>query len=232
MIAETFIRRPVTAIVISIVIVLVGLIALNSLPIAQYPDITPPTVNITSNFTGADARTVEQTTTTPIETQVNGTPGMSYLFSTSTSSGQSTISVVFDVGTDVNIASLDVQNRVSIAQPALPDAVKRLGITVRKRNPAVMVALAFYSPNGTHDSKFIGNYVNIYMKDALQRVKGVGDIVSRGDDFGMRIWLNPDKMAALDITPSDVIAVLNEQNLQVAAGTIGGNPQPAMQSFE
>jgi multidrug efflux pump len=232
MIAETFIRRPVTAIVISIVIVLVGLIALNTLPIAQYPDITPPTVNISSIFTGADARTVEQTTTTPIETQVNGTPGMSYMFSNSTSSGQSTISVVFDVGTDVNIASLDVQNRVSVALPSLPDAVKRLGITVRKRNPSIMVALAFYSPNGTHDSKFIGNYVNIYMKDALQRVKGVGDIVSRADDFGMRVWLNPEKMAALDITPGDVISALNEQNLQLAAGTIGGNPQPAQQSFE
>ncbi len=232
MIAETFIRRPVTAIVISIVIVLVGLIALNTLPVAQYPDITPPTVNIVSNFTGADARTVEQTTTTPIETQVNGTPGMSYITSNSTSSGQSSISVVFDVGTDVNIASLDVQNRVSVAQPSLPDAVKRLGITVRKRNPSIMVALAFYSPNGTHDSKFIGNYVNIYMKHALPRVKGVGAIVSRADDFGMRVWLNPEKMAALDITPSDVMGALSEQNLQIAAGTIGGNPQPAQQSFE
>src|ERR1043165_740937 len=126
MIAETFIRRPVTAIVISIVIILVGLIALDSLPIAQYPDITPPTVNITANFTGADARTVEQTTTTPIETQVNGTPGMSYITSNSTSSGQSAINVVFDVGTNVDIASIDVQNRVSIAQPSLPDVVKRL----------------------------------------------------------------------------------------------------------
>src|SRR5215211_2435845 len=191
MIAETFIRRPVTAIVISIVIVLVGLISLTNLPIAQYPDITPPTVTISGLFTGADAQTVEQTTTTPIETQVNGTPGMTYISSNSTSSGQSAINVVFDVGTDVNIASIDVQNRVSIAQPALPDVVKRLGITVRKRNPAIMVVLAFYSPNGTHDARFIGNYVNIYMKDALQRVKGVGDIVSRADDFGMRIWLNP-----------------------------------------
>ena len=232
MIAETFIRRPVTAIVISVVILLVGLISLNNLPIAQYPDITPPTVNINTSFTGADARTVEQTTTTPIETQVNGTPGMSYITSNSTSSGQSSISVVFDVGTDVNIASLDVQNRVSVAQPTLPDVVKRLGITVRKRNPSIMVALAFYSPNGTHDAKFIGNYVNIYMKDALQRVKGVGDIVSRGDDFGMRVWLNPEKMAALSITPADVIAALSEQNLQIAAGSIGGNPQPTQQSFE
>ncbi len=232
MIAETFIRRPVTAIVISVVIVLVGIIAMSTLPIAQYPDITPPTVNVTGQFTGADARTVEQTTTTPMETQINGTPGMSYITSNSTSSGQSSINVVFDVGTDVNIASLDVQNRVSIAQPGLPDAVKRLGITVRKRNPSIMVALAFYSPKGTHDSKFVGNYVNIYMKDALQRVEGVGDIVSRGDDFGMRIWLDPEKLAALAITPSDVTAAITEQNLQVAAGTVGGNPQPALQSFE
>ena len=232
MIAETFIKRPVTAIVISIVILLVGIIALTNLPVAQYPDITPPTVNVSASFTGADARTVEQTTTTPLETQINGTPGMSYISSNSTSSGQSGINVVFDVGTDVNLASLDVQNRVSVAQPGLPDAVKRLGITVRKRNPSIMVALAFYSPNGTHDAKFIGNYVNIYMKDALQRVKGVGDIVSRADDFGMRIWLNPEKMAALNITPADVIAVLSEQNLQIAAGTVGGNPQPAQQSFE
>src|SRR5664279_5141198 len=232
MIAETFIRRPVTAIVISVVIVFVGIIAMSTLPIAQYPDITPPTVNVTANFTGADAKTVEETTTTPMEIQINGSPGMSYLSSNSTSSGQSGISVTYDVGTDINIATVDVQNRVNIAQPSLPDAVKRLGITVRKRNPSIMVALAFYSPNGTHDSKFIGNYVNIYMKDALQRVPGVGDIVSRGDDFGMRIWLNPEKLAALNISPDDVSAAISEQNLQVAAGTIGGNPQPGAQAFE
>lgn len=232
MIAETFIRRPVTAMVISIVIVFVGIISMSRLPIAQYPDITPPTVTVNGSFTGADAQTVEQTTTTPMETQVNGTPGMSFISSNSTSSGQSSINVTFDIGTDVNLASLDVQNRVNIAQPGLPDAVKRLGITVRKRNPSIMVALAFYSPNGSHDAKFIGNYVNIYAKDALQRVKGVGDVVSRGDDFGMRVWLNPEKLAALSITPADVTASLFEQNLQIAAGTIGGNPQPTVQSFE
>ena len=232
MIAETFIKRPVTAIVISIVIVLVGLSAMVTLPVAQYPDITPPTVNITGVFTGADAATVEQTTTTAVETQVNGSPGMSYITSNSTSSGQSSITATFDVGTDVNIATLDVQNRVSVAQPTLPDAVKRLGITVRKRNPSIMVALAFYSPNGTHDAKFIGNFVNIYMKDALQRVPGVGDIVTRGADFSMRIWLNPEKLAALNLTPADITGALTEQNLQVAAGTVGANPQPAQQSFE
>jgi len=232
MIAETFIKRPVTAIVISIVIVLVGIIAMLTLPIAQYPDITPPTVSITGNFTGADAETVEQTTTTAIETQVNGSPGMSYISSNSTGSGQSSITATFDVGTDINIATLDVQNRVSVAQPSLPDAVKRLGLTVRKRNPSIMVALAFYSPNGTHDAKFIGNFTSIYMKDALQRVPGVGDIISRSSDFSMRIWLNPEKLAALGLSPSDVTGALTEQNLQVAAGTVGANPQPAEQSFE
>ncbi|WP_315821176.1 efflux RND transporter permease subunit [Paraflavitalea speifideaquila] len=232
MIADTFIKRPVTAIVISIVIVLVGLITMINLPIAQYPDITPPTVSISGVFTGADAQTVEQTTTTAIETQVNGTPGMTFINSNSTSSGQSSITVNFEVGTDINIATLDVQNRVSVAEPTLPDAVKRLGLTTRKRNPSIMVALALYSPNGTRNPIFLGNYANIYMKDALLRVKGVGDIFTRGDDFGMRIWLDPKKLAALNMTTSDVLSSLTEQNLQVAAGTIGGNPQPNLQAFE
>jgi len=232
MIADVFIKRPVTAIVISIVIVLVGIISILTLPVAKYPDITPPTVQISSNFIGADAETVEQTTTTAIETQVNGTPGMTYMTSNSTSSGQSSITVNFQVGTDINIATLDVQNRASVAEPTLPDAVKRLGITVRKRNPSIMMALAFYSPNGTHDATFIGNYVNLYVKDALLRVKGVGDIFSRADDFSMRVWLDPTKMAALGITPAEVNAALQEQNLQTAAGTIGGNPQSGEQIFE
>jgi len=232
MIADIFIKRPVTAIVTSIVLVLVGLIALTTLPVAQYPDVTPPTVTISGVFTGADAQTVEQTTTTAIETQVNGTPGMSYMSSNSTSSGQSSINVVFDIGTDVNIAALDVQNRVSVAEPALPDVVKRLGLTVRKRQPAIMVAVALYSPKGTHSAQFIGNYANIYLKDRIQRVKGVGDIVSRADDFGMRIWLNPEKLASLNMTPSDIIASLAENNLQIAAGTVGSSPQPTAQAFE
>lgn len=232
MIADVFIKRPITAIVTSLVLVIVGLIAVSTLPISQYPNITPPTITVSGNFTGADAQTVEQTTTTPIETQINGTPGMTYMSSNSTSSGQSSINVTFDIGTDVNIAAMDVQNRVSVAQPTLPDAVKRLGLTVRKRNPSIMMAIALYSPNGTHDAKFIGNFANIYVKDALQRVKGVGDIVSRADDFGMRIWLNPEKLAALKMTPADISAALAEQNLQVAAGIVGGNPQPSSQAFE
>ncbi|HMR93807.1 MAG TPA: efflux RND transporter permease subunit, partial [Chitinophagaceae bacterium] len=140
--------------------------------------------------------------------------------------------VNFEVGTDINIATLDVQNRASVAEPTLPDAVKRLGLTVRKRNPSMMAVLAFYSPNNTHDAIFIGNYVNLYVKDAVMRVKGVGDVLTRADDFSMRVWYNPEKMAALSITPAEVNAALQEQNLQVAAGTVGGNPQPGMQAFE
>ncbi len=232
MIADVFIKRPVTAIVISIVIVLVGLIAMSTLPISQYPDITPPTVAITGNFIGADAQTVEQTTTTAIETQVNGTPGMSYISSNSTASGASSITVTFDIGTDINIATLDVQNRVSVAEPTLPEIVRRLGLTVRKRNPSIFMVLGLYSPNGTHDATFLGNFANIYLKDQLLRVKGVGDIFSVGDDFGMRVWLNPEKLASLGISPAEVNAALAEQNIQVAAGSIGGNPQPKAQVFE
>ena len=232
MIADVFIRRPVTAIVISVVIVLVGIISMFTLPVSQYPDITPPTVSISGNYIGADAQTVEQTTTTAIETQVNGTPGMAYMQSTSTASGVSSITVTFDIGTDINIATLDVQNRVSVAEPSLPEIVKRLGLTVRKRNPSIFLALGLYSPNGTHDATFLGNFANIYLKDALLRVKGVGDIFSVGDDFGMRIWLNPEKLAALGISPAEVNAALAEQNVQIAAGSVGGNPQPKVQAFE
>jgi len=232
MISDVFIKRPVTAIVTSLVIVLVGIIAMSTLPISQYPDITPPTVAINGIYVGADAQTVEQTTTTAIEAQVNGTPGMSYMSSNSTSSGASGITVTFDIGTDINIATLDVQNRVSIAEPSLPEAVKRLGLTVRKRNPSIFLALALYSPEGTHDGTFLGNFANVYLKDALLRVKGVGDIVSVGDDFGMRIWLNPEKLATLGITAGEVNAALAEQNLQIAAGSIGGAPQQSNQAFE
>ncbi|MES2276889.1 MAG: multidrug efflux RND transporter permease subunit [Bacteroidota bacterium] len=232
MIAETFIKRPVTAIVISIVIVIIGILAISSLPIGQYPEITPPTVTITGNYTGADALTVEQTVATPIETQVNGTPGMTYLQSNSTNNGALSMTANFEVGTDINIAALDVQNRVGIATPTLPQEVQRLGLTVRKKNPSILMLVALYSPNKTHNVTFIDNYANVFIKDALLRAKGVGDVVSRADDFSMRIWLKPDKLAALGMTPADVTAALNEQNAQVAAGTVGATPQERGQTFE
>jgi HAE1 family hydrophobic/amphiphilic exporter-1 len=232
MIADVFIRRPTTAIVISIVIVVVGLLALMNLPISQYPNITPPIVQVTGAFTGADAQTVEQTVTTPVETQINGTPGMVQLQSNSTSDGRTTVNVTLNVGSDVDIATLDIQNRVGIATPGLPDDVKRLGLTTRKRNPSILMLVAIYSPNGTHNVTFLDNYANIFVKDALLRVKGVGDIFSRADDFSMRIWLQPDRLATLGLSAGDVIAALQEQNLQLAAGSVGAPPQNNVQAFE
>ncbi|TZF82705.1 multidrug efflux RND transporter permease subunit [Pedobacter sp. BS3] len=232
MISEVFIRRPVTSIVISIVIVLVGILAIRSLPISQYPDITPPTVQVSGVYTGADAQTVEQTVITPVETQINGTPGMAYLQSNATSDGRMSTNVVFDIGTNIDIATLDVQNRVSVAEPTLPDEVKRLGLTVKKRNPTIMMVLAMYSPNRTHDIKFIDNYTNIYVRDALLRVKGVGDVTAIGQDFSMRVWLKPDKLTQLGLTPNDVMNALKEQNMQVAAGSVGSTPQYSSQAFE
>ncbi|OQP64173.1 RND transporter [Niastella vici] len=232
MIANTFIKRPVTAIVISIVIVMTGLLAMTGLPVAQYPNITPPVVQVTGAFTGADAQTVEQTTTTAVETQINGTPGMAFLQSNSTSDGRTTMNVTFEVGTNVDIAALDVQNRVSVATPALPDDVKRLGLTVRKRNPSILMLVAIFSPKGTHAVPFLDNFTNIYVKDALLRVKGVGDVFSRADDFSMRVWLQTDKLAQLGITASEVVAALQEQNLQIAAGSVGAPPQRSVQAFE
>jgi len=232
MIADTFIRRPVTAIVISVVLVLVGMLALLNLPVSQYPEITPPTVNVSTQFIGADAQTVEQTVTTPIETQINGTPGMAYMQGNSTSNGQSTITVTLNVGTNVDVATLDIQNRVSIATPPLPDVVKRIGITTRKRNPSILMLVAMYSPSGSHSVPFVDNYTNIYVRDALLRVPGVGDVFTRADDFSMRVWLQTDKLAQLGLTATDVTNAISEQNLQIAAGSVGVPPQTSTTSFE
>ncbi len=232
MIADTFIKRPVTAIVVSIVIVLVGLLALLNLPVSQYPDITPPTVQVTSNFIGADAQTVEQTVTTPIEIQVNGTPGMAYMQSNSTNNGQSTITVTYEVGSDVNTGMLDVQNRVGIATPSLPEEIKRLGVTTRKRNPSILLLVAIFAPKGTHAVTFLDNYTNIFVRDVLLRVKGVGDVFTRADDFSMRIWLKPDKLAQLGLTATDITNALQEQNVQISAGSVGAPPQNSDQAFE
>jgi hydrophobic/amphiphilic exporter-1 (mainly G- bacteria), HAE1 family len=232
MISDVFIRRPVTSMVISIVIVLVGLLAMLNLPVTQYPNISPPVVTVSGFYTGADAQTVEQTVATPVEVQINGTPGMAYISSNSTSTGQMNMNVTFEVGTDIDIATLDVQNRVSIAEPRLPDEVKRLGLTVRKQNPSIMMVVAFYSPNGTHDVEFLDNYTNIFMRDALLRVPGVGDINALGQDFSMRVWLRPDKLAQLGMSSREVTTAIQEQNLQVAAGTVGAKPQFTSQAFE
>ncbi len=232
MIANTFIKRPVTAIVISIVLVITGVVCILLLPIDQYPDITPPIVQVNGQFTGADAQTVEQTVATPIEAQVNGTPGMEYMQSNSTNNGLMSMNVTFKIGTDIDVAALDVQNRVSIATPLLPAVVSRLGLTVRALNPSMLMMVAIYAPKGTHNITFLDNYTNIFIQDALLRVPGVGSINRFTDDFSMRIWMNPEKMSAYGLTPSDVITALNAQNVQVAAGTAGVPPQSSSQTYE
>jgi len=232
MIADTFIKRPVTAIVISLVILLLGVICIFNLPVNQYPNITPPGVSVSGSYTGADAITVEQTVATPIEEAINGTPGMEYIQSNSTSTGQISINTTFKVGTNVDIAMLDVQNRVGIATPLLPSTVSRLGLTVRAKNTTILMMVALYSPQGSHNITFLDNYANIYVMDALLRVPGVGDINVRTDNFSMRVWMNPDKMASYGLTPQDVINALNEQNVQVAAGSVGAPPQDANQTYE
>jgi HAE1 family hydrophobic/amphiphilic exporter-1 len=232
MIANTFIKRPVTAIVISIVLVITGIVSILVLPIDQYPDITPPVVQVNGQFTGADAQTVEQTVATPIEEQVNGTPGMEYMQSNSTNNGLMQMNVTFKIGTDIDVAALDVQNRVSIATPLLPAVVSRLGLTVRAVNPSMLMMVAIYAPKSTHNITFLDNYTNIFIQDALLRVPGVGSINRFTDDFSMRIWMNPDKMASYSLTPTDVINALNAQNVQVAAGTAGVPPQSSSQTYE
>lgn len=232
MISDIFIRRPITSIVISILLVIIGAIAIKVSPISQYPNIAPPTVTVSAIYTGADATTVEQTVTTLIESQINGTPGMTYMTSNSTSDGRSSITVTFDIGTDIDVASLDVQNRVGIAEPALPEAVRRLGVTTRKANNDVLMVLGLVSPNGTYDQNFLSNYVNIYVRDALMRVNGVGDVTSFGQPFSMRVWLNADKMAQMNISPAEVNAAIAEQNLRIPGGSVGARPQNNNQTFE
>jgi hydrophobic/amphiphilic exporter-1 (mainly G- bacteria), HAE1 family len=232
MISNTFIKRPVTAIVISLVLIISGIISIDNLAVDQYPEITPPSVGISGQYTGADAQTVEQTVAIPIEEQVNGTPGMEYMQSTNTNSGNMSIRVTFKVGTNVHISALNVQNRVGIAAPLLPSVVSKLGLTVRASNTSMLMMVAVYAPKGTHDITFLDNYTNIFIEDAMLRVPGVGDVTTRTDNFSMRIWMNPDKMASYSLTPQDVINALNAQNVQVAAGSVGSPPQENTQTHE
>ncbi len=232
MIADTFIKRPNTAIVISLILVILGIISIMSLPVSQYPDITPPVVQVSANYIGADAQVVEQTVATPIESQVNGVPGMSYIETNSTSTGTMSMSVTFKIGTNIDIAALDVENRLNAALPNIPEEVKSLGTIVRKRTPNILMVIGIYSPGKTHDIKFVDNYTNIYIREAILRVEGVGDVFTRADPFGMRIWLNPEKLAHLNLSPSEIVQAVREQNVQVAAGTIGSPPQQNYQAFE
>ncbi len=239
MLARFFIDRPVLAWVISIVLVLLGLIAAGLLPIAQYPEITPPTVRVTASYPGANAQVVADTVAAPIEQQVNGVEGMMYMSSQSSNDGTYTLDVTFALGTDLNMAQVLVQNRVAIAQPTLPDVVKNIGVTVKKRSPDILLAINLYSDEDPetgrpyYDQLYMSNYATIRLQDALARLEGVGDVSSLGQrDYSMRVWLDPDKLASRNLTADDVVRVLREQNVQVAAGQIGQPPVPRGQDFQ
>ena len=227
-----FIERPVFAAVLSIIVVLAGLVALKILPIAQYPEIAPPTVTITASYPGASAETLAKTVAAPIEEQLSGIENLLYFQSGSSSNGQTTITATFEVGTDVDKATFNINNRVQLATPRLPDEVRRNGVVVAKRSLNFLMAVALNSPKGSYDSLFLSNYATQNVVDELKRVPGAGDVQIFGArDYSMRLWLQPDKMARLGITTGDITTAVNAQNAQFAAGKIGADPAPKGQQL-
>ncbi len=228
--ADFFIRRPIVAMVISIVTVIVGLVSLSRLPIAEYPLVSPTLIQVTASYRGAAAEAVMESVATPIESKVNGVDKLLYLQSVNSNDGKMTLRVTFDVGTDPDIMQVNTQNRVGQAEAQLPEVVKREGIVVGRSSPDILLAIGLSSPKGTYDGIFLGNYADINLVDAIKRVPGVGDVKNfTAQDYAMRLWLRPDKLAALGLTPQDVAAAVREQNAQAPAGVIGGEPAPAGQ---
>jgi HAE1 family hydrophobic/amphiphilic exporter-1 len=230
---DFFIRRPVFATVCAILIVLGGAIAIPTLPIAQFPDLAPPQVVVSSSYIGANAQTVESAVTIPLEQAINGVPGMKYITSSSGNDGSSSITVVFDVSRDVDLASVDVQNRVNQALGRLPNAVKNTGIIITKQTSGFVFGAGVYSENGQYDSLFLSNYLDVYVRDSLKRVKGVGEVDIFGErKYAMRLWLDPTRLAQRGLTATSVLNALNEQNVQVAAGQLGQPPSNQLQSYQ
>src|SRR6187397_427926 len=214
-------------------IILAGLIAIPILPIARYPDLTPPSVAVAAFYTGANAQAVESAVTTPLEQVINGVEGMQYIRSSSTSTGFSSITVTFEIGRDPDLAAVDVQNRVNQALGRMPAEVRTNGISVTKQPAGFLGAIGFYSPDNRYDSLFISNYVDLYVRDAFKRVPGVGNVIIFGErKFAMRLWLDPVQLAGRGITASDVVNALREQNVQVAAGSIGDAPSSKDQMYQ
>jgi hydrophobe/amphiphile efflux-1 (HAE1) family protein len=232
-ISHFFIDRPIFAAVISVVFVIVGAVSFFRLPVAQYPEIAPPIINVTGQYPGASADVVASTVVSPIEDQINGVENMIYMSSNATSDGRFTIAVSFDLGTNLDIAQVQVQNRVAIAQPRVPADVRNIGITVTKASPDILMVVNIHSPDKSRDSLFLSNYSTLEIKDALTRVDGVGSItVFGGRDFSMRIWLDPDRLQSLNMTANDVVASLQGQNIQVASGVLNQQPMASPGPFE
>ncbi|MET0852573.1 MAG: efflux RND transporter permease subunit, partial [Candidatus Rokuibacteriota bacterium] len=230
--AEFFIRRPIVAIVISILTVLMGAFSLMRLPFEQYPFLAPPTIRVTATYPGAAAVAVEQSVATPIEQEVNGVDRMIYMQSSNTSDGRMLLDVNFEVGVDQDTANVLTQNRVASAQARLPQEVNAQGVTVKKQSPSILMIVSVYSPNGSYDGNYLINYCGINLRDQLLRIPGIAQVdLFGGTDYGMRVWLRPDKLAKLGLTPADVINSIKEQNLQAPAGRIGAAPTPKDQQF-
>lgn len=233
MFSHFFIDRPIFASVLSIVILIIGGVALLSLPIAQYPEVAPPTIQVSAIYPGASARVAAETVSTPIEQEINGVENMLYMSSKSTNDGQVYIDVTFKLGTDLNMAQVLVQNRVSIAEAKLPEEVKRQGVTTKKKSPSILLCINLISPDKSRNQLYLSNYAKIQIKDVLARLEGVGDVTFLGErEYSMRLWLDPEQLASRDMTAGDVIKALQEQNVQVAAGRLGAPPAPTGQDFQ
>ncbi|AMP89252.1 efflux RND transporter permease subunit [Legionella pneumophila] len=232
-IALFFIDRPVFATVISIIIVMVGVLSYFNLPVEQYPQVVPPTIQVYASYPGANAKTVAETVATPIEQEVNGVENMLYMDSQSTDDGQMRLTITFKLGTDLDQAQVLVQNRVAVVEPKLPEEVRRLGITTNKNSPDLMLVVNLYSPNGQYDQTYIGNYAILHIRDKIRRIEGVGNVLVFGaSEYAMRIWLNPDLMNTFNLTANDVLAAVRAQNVQVASGKLNLQPQKNQYGFE
>jgi hydrophobe/amphiphile efflux-1 (HAE1) family protein len=232
-VTHSFIDRPIFATVLSVFLTLIGLGALVILPISQYPEIVPPTVQITTTYPGASAETVSRTVATPLEQQINGVENMIYMSSQSTGDGKLTVTVTFRIGTDLNVAQMLTQNRVQDALPRLPEDVQRLGVQVRKATPNILLAVHLYSPDSSRDTLYISNYATLHVKDVLSRLPGVGDVqIFAGREYAMRIWLDPDKVAAHNLNASEVLTALRAQNVQVSAGVLNQPPVASKQAYQ
>jgi hydrophobic/amphiphilic exporter-1 (mainly G- bacteria), HAE1 family len=230
---DFFIERPIFATVCALLIILAGAVCIPTLPISLYPNLAPPQVNVSSNYVGANAQVVESAVTIPLEQQINGVEGMHYVTSTSSNDGTSSINVTFRTGYDLNIAAVDVQNRVATAQGRLPQEIKNTGVTITKANPNFVFGAGFYSPDSSLSDQYISNYLDVYVKDALKRVQGVGDVVIFGErKYAMRVWLDPTKLAARQLTAADVVSALQEQNVEIPAGQLGRPPADPKQDFQ
>src|SRR6059058_1704915 len=233
MFVDTFISRPILASVCSLVIILAGAMAIPTLPIAYYPELAPPTVRVIAFYNGASAETVETAVTTPIEQAVNGVEGMTYMTSSSGNDGLCTVTITFDITRNLDIAAVDVQNRISQVEGRLPNEVKAVGISVTKVSTNFVLGASVYAENGQYDALFISNYIDRFIKDALKRVPGVGDVIIFGErKYAMRLWVDPDRLAGRGITADEVVSALREQNVQVAAGAVGSAPARPGQTFD